>query len=476
MNRAPGQILVLSASPRTGGTNYSYVWKKDGANLSPNRNNTDPVYFRGPLTSADDGLYSMVIQQNGSAIATNQTRLRVSEKAPQGPGQDDFSRTTGRWSGIYGFDTHDSYLSLTNGKLNYVVEARGAQNTQAFYVWDSKARSDEDWEVTVEANIAASVPVGTGGQYFAMRLSATVATNPTAPFDGSQGLETTFAISPGKGRHIQNVESILADPGYRSLPDQVLSAGTTNVVLRISYDKNSKTLTSYYDTDGAANGYQWHPGERLSMVGAIGLNNHFDLVISGIAENAHPAVTSGQASFDNFNYARSERRQFSGATVAWSLLLDSTSAVAFSTYDGVNGWPLGWNANPSLADFSGEAKPDLPGSGTYRADYATWTDGNWDSYGDINIVFPMTDTNGDSLPDFFGAFSCDLPDQCLHGCQQPRCHQQRQINPHQGRRHHIGWLDHQLHLGPLWTRLHEWNLPVSWWHQSCLFRPHHPIL
>jgi hypothetical protein len=395
LNRAPGQILILSASPRTGGANYTYVWKKDGANLAPNRLNTEPVFFRGPLTSADAGLYSMIVEQGGAPVATNQTRVRISEKAPQGPGEDDFSRASGRWSGIYGFNTHDSYLSLTNGRLNYVVEARGAENTQAFYVWDSKARSDQDWEVMVEANISAAVPVGTSGQYFALRLSASSVTNPIIPFDGSEGLEISFAISSGRGRHIQNTECTLVSPGWKTLPDQSLPAATTNVVLRISYDKNSKILTSYYDADGAANGYQWQPGERLSMAGAVGLSNHFDLVISGIAENAHPAVANGQAFFDNFNYVLSDRRQFAGATVGWSILLGDGPGVTFSTYDGIDTWPQGFPT-----DFSGELKPVSPGSGTYRTDYAIGFGSTWDSFGDISVTLPTVDSNGDSLPDF----------------------------------------------------------------------------
>ena len=400
INRAPGQFLVLSGSPRTGGANYTYVWKKDGALLSPNFSNLDPVYLRGPLSYADSGLYSMIVQQGGSPVATNQTRLRVSAKAPQGPGEDDFSRTSGRWSGIYGFNTHDSYLSPTNGRLNYVVEARGAENTQTFYVWDSKARSDEDWEVMIEATIGAGVPVGANGQYFALRLSATVATNPVVPLDGCQGLETTFAISPESGRHIQNVECILADPGYRSWPDQVLSAGTTNVVLRISYDKNSKTLTSYYDTDGAANGYQWRPGERLSMAGAVGLTNHFDLVISGIAENAHPAVTSGQAFFDNFRYALADRREFSAVETTLSLSLGNGSGVAFSSYDGINTWPQGFVQN-DWSNFSGELCPAQEGSSLFRTDYVTWDENFWDSFGDLEVQIPLNDSNGDALPDLY---------------------------------------------------------------------------
>ena len=400
LNRAPGQILILSASPRTGGANYTYVWKKDGANLAPNRLNTDPVFFRGPLTSADAGLYTMIVEQGGAPVATNQTRVRISEKAAQGPGQDDFSRASGRWSGIYGFQTHDSYLSLTNGRLNYVVEARGAENTQAFYVWDSKARSDQDWEVMVEANISAAVPVGTSGQYFALRLSATVATNPIAPFDGSQGLETTFAISPGSGRHIQNVECILADPGYRSFPDQSLPAATTNVVLRISYDKNSKILTSYYDEDGAANGYQWRPGERLSMAGAVGLSNHFDLVISGIAENAHPAVVSGQAYFDSFRFDLADRMEFTAVETTLSLSLGDGDGVSFSTFDGINTWPLGYVQN-DWSNFSGELRPVPDGGSVFRADYATWDNVGWISYGDLELQIPSSDSNGDGLTDLF---------------------------------------------------------------------------
>lgn len=400
LNRAPGQILILSASPRSGGTNYTYAWEKDGANLAPNREAADPVFFRGPLTSDDEGLYSMIIQQGGTPIATNQTRLRVSDKAPQGPGRDDFSRISGRWAGIYGFQTHDSYLSPTNGRLNYVVEARGAENTQAFYVWDSKARSDQDWEVMVEANISAAVPTGNSGQYFALRLSAAAATNSLTPFDGSQGLQIGFSVSPETGRKIKNTESILADPGWRSLPDQALPASTTNVVLRLSYDKATKVLTSYYDSDGAANGYQWRPGEKLSMSGAVGLSNHFYLVISGIAENAHPAVTSGQAFFDNFSFSLAERTEFSAVETTLSLNLDDGDGVSFSTYDGLITLPLGYVSNDG-SNFSGELRSVPEGTSSFRTDYVTWDGISVDSYGDLEVQIPQTDSNADGLPDLF---------------------------------------------------------------------------
>jgi hypothetical protein len=85
---------------------------------------------------------------------------------------------------------------------------------------------------------------------------------------------------------------------------------TTDAALRISFDSAAKTLTAWYDADGAANGYTWIPMETVSI--ATGTNNwgmtsnsQFSVLLavgSGaiVSGTANIAVTGAQAYFDNF--------------------------------------------------------------------------------------------------------------------------------------------------------------------------------
>jgi len=86
---------------------------------------------------------------------------------------------------------------------------------------------------------------------------------------------------------------------------------TTDAALRISFDSAAKTLTAWYDADGAANGYTWLPMETVNIAtGPNGWgmtsNSQFSAILavgSGVYSfltGPNIAVTGDQAYFDNF--------------------------------------------------------------------------------------------------------------------------------------------------------------------------------
>ena len=82
-----------------------------------------------------------------------------------------------------------------------------------------------------------------------------------------------------------------------------LDSPSLNATLRISFDATTKTLSSWFDPDGAADGYQWTLVRALEIATGtynwqMDTNSRFGVALIGAGNQV--AFTSGQASFDNF--------------------------------------------------------------------------------------------------------------------------------------------------------------------------------
>jgi len=298
LSRRPGQDLFLSVSPRDRGT-YTYEWRRNGTALSASSLGRQ-LYFKGGLTPADSGTYSVVVRRNGAAYATNQTVLTVTNTAPGPAGTDDFTTSSTRWSGVWGFDAHDSYLEVNGDRLDYVLDKSGSENSQAFQIWDNRLPSSQNWEVVVDSFIE---PTLNPDRFFALRLDAAVPVNLANGFAALNGLNVSFANSVyGGGRKIQNIKTIPTGDGWLELSEPPLNPSTTNVALRITWNAGTRVLTSFYDTNGATGGYVWTQSatNNLSALPASHLAAGFYAFLSGIAEPSF-LVPAGQAYFKNFS-------------------------------------------------------------------------------------------------------------------------------------------------------------------------------
>lgn len=349
--RPPGQPLFLSASPRDVGS-YTYNWRRNGINLPPvsslGLSSHVAAYYIPNPTTADNGTYELIITKDGQPYGTNTTVLTISTNAPTAPANDDFSTNIGRWNGVFGFDAPDSFLRLAGGRLHYVSDQGGSENTQAYYFWDSLLPTDRTWEVSVEANLAAAIapPLQLDYFYHALRLNAEIPVHHgTNPFVRS-GLQINFAEDKdgfgNRRRFIQNgLKNTNSSSGVELAPN-ALTVSQTNVGLRLRYDSTTKTITSFYRTSPSG-GWLTAASNNLSSLPVSQLTNGFRLTLGGIAEPSF-LIQEGQAFFDNFQLT-----YFSAPTISVQPLSSTVSvgqAVTLSVTASGNGpFTYQWRLN-----------------------------------------------------------------------------------------------------------------------------------
>jgi hypothetical protein len=332
ITRAPGQPLFLSVGVRDTGS-FIYNWYKNGTLLSPVRAGySDPVYFISNLKTTDAGTYSVNVYKAGRLLASSSTIVTVNASAPVGSGEDAFtSGLSSRWSGMYGFDSHDSHLAAESGRLNYVMDKAGSANTQAFCLWDTPLPSAQNWEMQVDAYVVLGLSVP---NYFSLRLGASAPTSATTSLFVNNGLEVAFDVSSSR-RQIQNTKNMPQDPGWLELAPVAISSSTTLVGLKLSWNASTKTLTAYYDEDGPTGGYNWiqSASQNFSTLSASDLAYGFIPVLSGIAEPSF-LMSSGEAYFDNFKVTIYQSYLFPSGGGAYA---SSTFAPAYPTSNAFDG-------------------------------------------------------------------------------------------------------------------------------------------
>ena len=391
ITRAPGQPLFLSVGVRDTGS-FTFNWYKNGTLLSPVRTGySDPVYFISNLKTTDAGTYSVNVYKAGRLLASSSTVVAVDASAPVGGGEDVFtSGLSPRWSGMHGFNSHDSFLTASSERLNYVMDKAGSENTQASCLWDTPLPSAQNWEMQVDAYVVTGLSVP---NYFSLRLGASAPTSATTSLFVVNGLGVNFDVSSSR-RQIQNTKNMPQDPGWQSLPSVGLSSSATVVGLKLSWNAVTKTLTAYYDADGPTGGYDWiqSASQNFSTLSDADLAYGFIPVLSGIAEPSF-LMTSGQAYFDNFKLSIYQSylfpsdggghasTEYTGYPVANGF--DDNDATAWLSQGA--GFPhvLGYDFGSGKTLNSITLTQGLPGYNTYHAtqvqvlgsnDNSTWTD------------------------------------------------------------------------------------------------------
>jgi hypothetical protein len=213
-------------------------------------------------------------------------------------GTDNFSSGSGQWdvvsnAGITG-------LTVTNGRYEYTDADTGAGTANsAWRRWNVNHGSyTNDWAVQVDVHLVA-FPGLTSHQYINLNMVVQDGANSNNAYCQSINRDARPMLDFESGTRASGITTEVANP-------------TTNAALRISFDSAAKTLTAWYDTDGAANGYTWIPMETVSIANGtngwgMASNSQFNVLLvggSGGVNNGQTglnfSVTSGQAYYDNF--------------------------------------------------------------------------------------------------------------------------------------------------------------------------------
>jgi hypothetical protein len=201
-------------------------------------------------------------------------------------GTDYFPSDSTKWDAVIAGGT--SKLTVTNGRYEYTHTGASAGNDFVFRRWNVNQGSyTNDWSVQVDVHLDA-FSCSADEQYINLNLVIQDSSNPDLNY---------FLAINRDSRPMMDFESGLGD-----ITTEIANT-TTDAALRISFDSTAKTLTAWYDADGAANGYTWIPMETVSI--ASGANNwgmttgsQFNACLAG--GSGYITATSGQAYFDNF--------------------------------------------------------------------------------------------------------------------------------------------------------------------------------
>ncbi len=212
-------------------------------------------------------------------------------------GSDNFSSGSSKWTAV--INAGSGNLTVANGRYEYTATGAGTNRDHAISRWNVNQGSyTNDWAVQVDVHLDAFPGLFTGlnSQNIDLNLSIMNGTNQTQSL--SVAIERDYSF-----------RGFYTGTSTNDVTTEVPNT-TTDAALRISFDSAAKTLTAWYDADGAANGYTWIPIETVSI--STGTNNwgmtassQFSVLIgvgSGVSEGTGPdmAVTGAQAYFDNF--------------------------------------------------------------------------------------------------------------------------------------------------------------------------------
>jgi hypothetical protein len=219
--------------------------------------------------------------------------------------------TAGHWSAAspppWG-GNHTGGFAVTNGRLEFTSAATGVAFTSRTLT-SLRAPVASDWAVQVDVHLDNTEAWGNLGGVAWRHLSLVAYRGAT--------LEPRFGVTFER-EQTDNSNSFYAfgaanGTGF-DLP--AVNLNTADAALRLTYSASARSLTAWYDPDGAVGGYNWvtlgtvyigasAPGGARQSNWNLGASDLIDLLLHGDA-GVHPAVADtlptlpGQAYFDNF--------------------------------------------------------------------------------------------------------------------------------------------------------------------------------
>jgi hypothetical protein len=203
-------------------------------------------------------------------------------------GTDYFPTGSAKWDAVAAGGT--SKLTVTNGRYEYTHTGASSGNDFVWRRWNVNQGSyTNDWSVQVDVHLNA-FSMSSDNQYINLNLAIQDNSNP----------DLSYAVAIDRYWNGANVMDFYS--GLGDITTEIANPAT-DAALRISFDSTAKTLTAWYDADGAANGYTWIPMETVSIASVDnnwGMTNasQFNACLAG--GSGYITASSGQANFDNF--------------------------------------------------------------------------------------------------------------------------------------------------------------------------------
>jgi len=260
---------------------------------------TEALTVSSTTTALSRYQFRCVVSSNGISMNSDAALLRVAPTAHNFSGSDDFT-SSAHWSAPTMLMNGGSRLNFANGRLEHVVSSPSDEGA-ALRDWTANVGSYmQDWAVQVDVHLAS---LGLSDEQYAnlnqLVLNAAEATNSIGQMDR---MSITFHCDSAirvESQVAAYYAGTLHDSGH--LGGQV--NGTNDIALRITFDSATKELSSWYDADGSAGGYNWtlhHTVNIGSGEYTWDMTDDSTFVVALVGASKDATLTSGQAYFDNF--------------------------------------------------------------------------------------------------------------------------------------------------------------------------------
>ncbi|MBI5770408.1 MAG: immunoglobulin domain-containing protein [Verrucomicrobia bacterium] len=341
---------------------------------------TATLTVSGVSVSFSRAQFRCIVSNSAGPVTSAIVSLRVAPAAVGFGGSDDFAATTANWSVPVVF-SGNGRLPLANNRLEYTVAA-GTANDGALREWTANVGSyTRDWSVQVDVHLASlTLP---SGQFANLNLMVLRADDALKPFNQMNWMGVAIDRYGNGGATVHNFEGSQFGNGNRSPATGVIEVlnNSTDATLRISFNATTKELTSWYDADGATNGFTWTQLQSINIGSGTytwGMTDSgtFAVVLAGGSGGV--ALTSGQAWFDNFlaSEATGAAPVITTQPAAQTVVIGGTATfnvVATGTPPLTYQWKLGPIALTNGPNISGATSATLTITGVQPADAGLYT-------------------------------------------------------------------------------------------------------
>lgn len=218
---------------------------------------------------------------------------------------DNFS-TSANWSSATSFG--NGLLAISGGRANYTSSGVASDSGSAF-TWTPATYSYlTDWETQVDVH-ARAASGGAPFDYFYGSLTAFRTGDPIGQTNGSdQPLYYSMSadiIRPGGSTNaFQLSYAMLGDNFYEDPANGLgISNSSTDAALRVAFNSSTKTLTAYFDANGATGGYSWTSIASIDVDGAQnwGMTGSSTFTLALALNSGTDVFVGGGVYFDNFS-------------------------------------------------------------------------------------------------------------------------------------------------------------------------------